>query len=161
MDRKLFLSYIQNMQQNNADMIGFQNSMTKNSWQNPKSIYEMHGGGHVNQGDFDREDAARQLGRDADEQKSNLSKKSLERIRENLKDVALDAYQDWLENDGIGHPRDIFGSTISSHGKEESIDYLASHDKTKHDWRNLDDDARSAAIRGFRYHLGGIHEKKK
>ncbi len=42
MDRKLFFSYIQNMQTNNPDMIGFQNSMTKNSWQKPRSIVEIH-----------------------------------------------------------------------------------------------------------------------
>ena len=41
MDRKLFLSYIQNLQTNNPDMIGFQNSMTKNSWQKPKPLFEM------------------------------------------------------------------------------------------------------------------------
>jgi hypothetical protein len=60
MDRKLFFSYIQNMQQNNQDMIGFQNSMRKNSWQKPKSIVEMNGGGHVNQAAFDAEDRRRQ-----------------------------------------------------------------------------------------------------
>lgn len=43
MDRKLFLSYIQNMQQNNQDLTGFQNSMRKNSWQKPRSIHEMNG----------------------------------------------------------------------------------------------------------------------
>jgi len=142
-------------------MVGFQNSMRKNSWQKPKSIYEMNGGGHVYQGDFDREDAARQLGRDADEQRSDVSKKSLERIRENLKDVALDAYQEWLENDGIGHPTDTFGRSVSSHGEGESTDYLAFHDKTKHDWCNLDDNARSAAIMMFRSHLSSIHAKKR
>lgn len=40
MDRKLFFSYIQNMQQNNPDMIGFQNSRRKNSWQKPMSLIE-------------------------------------------------------------------------------------------------------------------------
>lgn len=40
MDRKIFFSYIQNMQQNNQDMVGFQNSMRKNSWQKPMSLIE-------------------------------------------------------------------------------------------------------------------------
>lgn len=65
MDRKLFLSYIQNLQTNNPDMIGFQNSMTKNSWQKPKSIVEMNGGGHVYQDAFDAEDRRRQSISDA------------------------------------------------------------------------------------------------
>jgi hypothetical protein len=67
MDRKLFFSYIQNMQQNNQDMIGFQNSMRKNSWQKPKSLVEMNGGGHVNQAAFDAEDRRRQSFEDAAE----------------------------------------------------------------------------------------------
>jgi len=49
------------MQTNNPDMIGFQNSLTKNSWQKPRSIVEMNiPSGHVNQGDFDREDLDRE-----------------------------------------------------------------------------------------------------
>jgi hypothetical protein len=40
MDRKLFLSYIQNMQRNNPDMTGFQNSLRANSWIAPKPIVE-------------------------------------------------------------------------------------------------------------------------
>ena len=47
MDRKLFFSYIQNMQTNNPDMIGFQNSMTKNSWLKPKSIVETNNKGRA------------------------------------------------------------------------------------------------------------------
>jgi len=69
MDRKLFLSYIQNLQTNNPDMIGFQNSMTKNSWLKPKSIVEMHGGGHVYQDAFDAEDRRRQSNLDAAQQR--------------------------------------------------------------------------------------------
>ncbi len=65
MDRKLFLSYIQNLQTNNPDMIGFQNSLRKNSWQKPRSIVEMNGGGHVNQDEFDAEDRRRQSVEDA------------------------------------------------------------------------------------------------
>jgi hypothetical protein len=55
------------MQQNNQDMIGFQNSIRKNSWQKPKSIVEMNGGGHVNQAAFDAEDRRRQSFEDAAE----------------------------------------------------------------------------------------------
>ena len=146
MDRKLFLSYIQNMQQNNPDMIAFQNSITKNSWLKPKSIYEMNGGGHVFQGDFDREDAARQLGRDADEQRSNLSKKSLEYIRKDLKSIAAQAHQEWLANDGTGHPRD-------SIGEAESNDILRNHPS----WRSLSDSARDDVRRDFMAHLSDIH----
>jgi hypothetical protein len=69
MDRKLFLSYIQNLQTNNPDMIGFQNSMTKNSWLKPRSIVEMNGGGHVYQDEFDAEDRRRQSNLDAAQQR--------------------------------------------------------------------------------------------
>jgi len=69
MDRKLFFSYIQNMQTNNPDMTGFQNSMTKNSWLKPKSIVEMNGGGHVYQDEFDAEDRRRQSNLDAAQQR--------------------------------------------------------------------------------------------
>ena len=65
MDRKLFFSYIQNMQTNNPDMTGFQNSIRKNSWQKPRSIVEMNGGGHVYQDEWDAEDRRRQRVEDA------------------------------------------------------------------------------------------------
>ena len=68
MDRKLFFSYIQNMQTNNPDMTGFQNSMRKNSWQKPRSIVEMNiPSGHVYQDAFDAEDRRRQSFEDAAE----------------------------------------------------------------------------------------------
>ena len=69
MDRKLFLSYIQNLQTNNPDMIGFQNSMTKNSWLKPKSIVEMNGGGHVYQDEFDADDRRRQSVEDEEQKR--------------------------------------------------------------------------------------------
>ena len=147
MDRKLFLSYVQNMQQNNPDMIAFQNSLTKNSWLKPKSLYEMNGGGHVFQGDFDREDAARQLGRDADKLRSDQSDKSLEYIRKDLKSIAAEAHQEWLANDGTGHPRD-------SIGEAESNDILRDHPS----WRSLSNGARDAARRDFMAHLSDIHD---
>lgn len=147
MDRKLFLSYVQNMQQNNPDMIGFQNSITKNSWQKPKSLYEMNGGGHVYQGDFDREDAARQLGRDADKQRSDLSKKSFGRIMDDVKGIAAKAHEEWLANDGTGHPFDTFGEA-------ESTDYLNDHPS----WKSLSNDAKHDVRRGFMAHLGDIHD---
>ena len=146
MDRKLFFSYIQNMQQNNQDMVGFQNSMRKNSWQKPKSIYEMNGGGHVYQGDFDREDAARQLGRDADKQRSDLSKKSFERIMDDVRGIAAKAHEEWLANDGTGHPFDTFG-------KEESTDYFNGHPN----WNSLSKDAKDDVLSSFMDHLGDIH----
>lgn len=83
MDRKLFLSYIQNMQQNNQDLTGFQNSIRKNSWQKPRSIHEMNGGDHAKS------------------------------IRSDLKDLAAKAYGEFLDNDGTGHPKDTFGKAES------------------------------------------------
>lgn len=140
MDRKLFFSYIQNMQQNNQDMVGFQNSMRKNSWQNPKSIYEMNGGGHVNQGDFDVRDRMQEPARRADEE-------GLKAIRSDLKDIAAKAHAEWLANDGTGHPSD-------SVGEAESTDYLNDHPS----WRNLSDNARDDVRRDFMAHLSDIHD---
>ena len=120
MDRKLFFSYIQNMQQNNQEMTGFQNSMRKNSWQKPKSLYEMNGGG--------------------DEQ-------GLKAIRADLKDIAAQAHQEWLANDGTGHPRD-------SIGEAESNDILSDH----RSWRSLSDSARDDARLDFMAHLSDIHD---
>ena len=120
MDRKLFLSYVQNMQQNNPDMIGFQNSITKNSWQKPRSIVEMRGGG---------------------------DEAGLKAIRADLKDIAAQAHQEWLANDGTGHPRD-------SIGEAESNDILRDHPS----WRSLSDSARDDARRDFMAHLSDIHD---
>ena len=117
MDRKLFFSYIQNMQQNTQDMTGFQNSMRKNSWQKPKSLYEMN-----------------------DEQ-------GLKAIRADLKDMAAKAHQEWLANDGTGHPTD-------SIGKAEASDYLRDH----RSWRSLSDSARDDASSDFMAHLSDIHD---
>ena len=117
MDRKLFLSYVQNMQQNNPDMIAFQNSLTKNSWQKPRSIVEMN-----------------------DEQ-------GLKAIRADLKDIAAQAHQEWLANDGTGHPRD-------SIGEAESNDILRDHPS----WRSLSDSARDDARLDFMAHLSDIHD---
>ena len=117
MDRKLFLSYVQNMQQNNPDMIGFQNSITKNSWQKPRSIVEMN-----------------------DEQ-------GLKAIRADLKDIAAQAHQEWLANDGTGHPGD-------SIGEAEATDILRDH----RSWRSLSDSARDDARLDFMAHLSDIHD---
>ncbi len=88
MDRKLFFSYIQNMQTNNPDMIGFQNSMRKNSWQKPRSIVEMNiPSGHVNQGDFDREDLYR-------ERQTSRAEREIQGIK--FKKAAEEAYNDLL-----------------------------------------------------------------
>lgn len=140
MDRKLFFSYIQNMQQNNQEMTGFQNSMRKNSWQKPKSLYEMNGGGHVNQGDFDVRDRMQEPARRADEE-------GLKAIRSDLKDIAAKAHAEWLANDGTGHPSD-------SVGEAESTDYLNDHPS----WRNLSDNARDDVRRDFMAHLSDIHD---
>jgi hypothetical protein len=110
MDRKLFFSYIQNMQTNNPDMIGFQNSMTKNSWLKPRSIVEMNGGGHVYQDAFDAEDRRRQSVEDAAE-------KEIKGV--DFADVAEKAYNDLLSGandltpvqgtfDGFAHNPDAF-----------------------------------------------------
>lgn len=118
MDRKLFFSYIQNMQQNNQDMTGFQNSMRKNSWQKPKSLYEM-----------------------------NNDEQGLKAIRADLKDIAAEAHQEWLANDGTGHPRD-------SIGEGEANDILRDHPS----WRSLSDSARDDARLDFMAHLSDIHD---
>ena len=163
MDRKLFFSYIQNMQQNNQEMTGFQNSMRKNSWQKPKSLYEMNGGGHVNQGDFDREDAARQPARRADEEGLNallvrpkgkdgkpVMDKDGKPVLSDVEDLAIQAHQEWLSSDGTGHPAD-------SIGEAEATDILSDH----RSWRSLSDSARDHARRYFMAHLSDIHDSHK
>ena len=111
MDRKLFFSYIQNMQTNNPDMTGFQNSIKKNSWQKPRSIVEMNiPSGHVNQGDFDREDLAR-------ERQTRGAQREIHGIK--FEKAAEEAYNDLLSGandltpvqgtfDGFAHDPDAF-----------------------------------------------------
>ena len=111
MDRKLFFSYIQNMQTNNPDMTGFQNSIRKNSWQKPRSIVEMNiPSGHVNQGDFDREDLYR-------ERQTSRAEREIQGIK--FKKAAEEAYNDLLSGandltpvqgafDGFAHDPDAF-----------------------------------------------------
>jgi hypothetical protein len=138
MDRKLFLSYIQNMQQNNQDMVGFQNSMRKNSWQKPRSIYEMNGGGHVFQGDFDRRDAELTPGRRA-------NKAALGAIKPDLEGLANHAYQEFLDNDGTGH---------HGIGGPEAVSYLKDHPS----WEDLSDSSRDDVVRAFIAHVDAIHD---
>jgi len=158
MDRKLFLTYIQNMQQNNPDMIGFQNSLTKNSWQKPKSLYEMNGGGHVFQGDFDREDAARQPARDADEaglrailnrpkgeDGKPLMDKDGKPVLSDVEDLAAKAHQEFVDNDGTGH---------HGIGEAEASDILRDHPT----WRSLSNSARKYAIATLISHVDKIHD---
>jgi hypothetical protein len=93
MDRKLFLSYIQNLQTNNPDMIGFQNSMTKNSWQKPRSIVEMSGGGHVHQDAFDADDRRRQSVEDEEQARVDRILSSVEfanAVKEHHRDTMSD-----------------------------------------------------------------------
>ena len=40
MNRKLFLSYLQGIQSNNQNLVSFQNSLRKNSWQKPMCVFE-------------------------------------------------------------------------------------------------------------------------
>jgi hypothetical protein len=40
MNRKLFLSYLQGIQSNNQNLVSFQNSLRKNSWQKPMCVLE-------------------------------------------------------------------------------------------------------------------------
>jgi hypothetical protein len=105
MDRKLFFSYIQNMQQNNQDITGFQNSMRKNSWQKPKSLYEMNGGGHVNQPAFDARDREREMYRKA-------GSEALSRI--DFQDLAAQAHKDYLETGGKGDIKDVIATVDPS-----------------------------------------------
>ena len=158
MDRKLFLSYIQNMQQNNQDMIGFQNSMTKNSWQKPKSLYEMNGGGHVFQGDFDREDAARQPARNADEaglkaflerpkgkDGKPLKNKDGTPVLSDVEDLAAQAHQNFVDSGGTGH---------HGIGKAEAHDILRGHGS----WGSLSGSAKDTVVDEFITILNGIHD---
>lgn len=142
MDRKLFLSYVQNMQQNNPDMIAFQNSITKNSWQKPRSIVEMHGGGHVYQGDFNARDRMEEPARRANEE-------GLKAIMGDVRNIAAEAYQEFLANGGkrrSGH-----------HGfsNAEATDYLREHPS----WKNLSDNARDDVIGEFIEHIGVMHRR--
>ena len=145
------------MQQNNQDMTAFQNSMRKNSWQKPKSIYEMNGGGHVNQGDFDREDAARQLGRDADEAGLNallvrpkgkdgkpVMDKDGKPVLSDVEDLAIQAHQEFVANNGTGH---------HGIGEEEASDILSNHPR----WESLSDSARKHATDTLISHVNDIH----
>lgn len=158
MDRKLFFSYIQNMQQNNQEMTGFQNSMRKNSWQKPKSLYEMNGGGHVNQGDFDARDRMQEPARRADQEGLNallvrpkgkdgkpLKNKDGTPVLSDVEDLASEAHAEWLANDGTGH---------HGIGKEEAHDILRGHSS----WRSLSDSARDTAVGEFMTILNGIHD---
>ncbi len=106
MDRKLFLSYIQNMQQNNPDMIGFQNSITKNSWQKPKSLYEMN------------------------------DEEGLKKIMGDVKDIAAKAHAEWLANDGTGHPSDSVGEAESNDYLREHPSWRNLSDSARDDVRS-------------------------
>lgn len=113
MDRKLFFSYIQNMQTNNPDMTGFQNSIRKNSWQKPRSIVEMNiPSGHVNQGDFDREDLAR-------ERQTSRAERAIQGIK--FKKAAEEAYNHLHNPD---NPLDLEPITGSFEGFTHNPDAL-------------------------------------
>lgn len=142
MDRKLFLSYVQNMQQNNPDMIAFQNSITKNSWQKPRSIVEMNGGGHVYQGDFDARDRMEEPARRANEE-------GLKAIMGDVRNIAAEAYQEFLANGGKR------GSGHHGFSNAEATDYLREHPS----WKNLSDNARDDVIGEFIEHIGVMHRR--
>jgi len=128
------------MQQNNPDLTGFQNSIRKNSWQKPNSLYEMNGygvGGDSNLDAFNRRDAERQKGRDADEE-------GLRAIRADLKDIAAQAHQEFVENDGTGH---------HGIGEAEAKDILSDHPT----WKSLSDSAIDEIWRDLVSHIDDIH----
>jgi len=128
------------MQQNNPDLTGFQNSIRKNSWQKPNSLYEMNGygvGGDSNLDAFNRRDAERQKGRDADEE-------GLRAIRADLKDIAAQAHQEFVENDGTGH---------HGIGEAEAKDILSDHPT----WKSLSDSARDDIWRDLVSHIDDTH----
>ena len=158
MDRKLFFSYIQNMQQNNQDMVGFQNSMRKNSWQKPKSLYEMNGGGHVYQGDFDAYDRGQEPARRADEEGLNallerpkgkdgkpLKNEDGTPVLSDVEDLAAEAHKEFVNSGGTGH---------HGIGEEEAHDILRDHSS----WRSLSDSARGTAVSKFMAILNDIHD---
>ena len=158
MDRKLFFSYIQNMQQNNQEMTGFQNSMRKNSWQKPKSLYEMNGGGHVNQGDFDVRDRMQEPARRADEEGLNallerpkgkdgkpLKNKDGTPVLSDVEDLAAQAHQNFVDSGGTGH---------HGIGKAEAHGILGDHGS----WGSLSDSAKDTVVGEFMTILNGIHD---
>ena len=145
-------------------MVGFQNSMRKNSWQKPKSLYEMNGGGHVYQGDFDAYDRGQEPARRADEEglKALLERpkgkdgKPLKEygipVPSDVEELAFKAYKEFLDNGGTGH---------HGIGKEEAHDILRDHSS----WRSLSDSARDTAVGKFMsilndIHAHGIHGKR-
>jgi len=138
-------------------MTGFQNSMRKNSWQKPNSLYEMNGGGNVFQGAFDREDAARQPARDADEAglsaildrpKGRNGKPLMDKngnpVLSDVEDLAAKAHQEFVKNEGTGH---------HGVGEAEASVILSGH----RSWRSLSDSARKHAIDTLISHINDIH----
>jgi len=120
------------MQQNNQDMTGFQNSMRKNSWQKPKSLYETNDDEYqVPERDFDEEEV-------------------MKKIRDELPDLAAEAHKQFLEDDGTGHPKDYWG-------KPESRDLLATHKNIENKWHFLSDSGRDDLVGDFRAHIDDIH----
>jgi len=122
MDRKLFFSYIQNMQQNNQDMIGFPNSMRANSWQKPMSIVQMNVGGHVYQDAFDAEDRRRQSNLDAAQQRvdqilnSNSFDSAIKGAHQDLMSdmPGADTVHDWIHDSKGFHS----GTGLKQSGKK-------------------------------------------
>jgi hypothetical protein len=155
------------MQQNNQNMTGFQNSMRKNSWQEPKSLYEMKGkkmsgygvGGDSRLDAFDRrdmeEEPARQREREAlsamlERPKGRDGKplmKDGKPVLSDVEDRAVEAHQNWLASGGTGHPED-------SIGKEELRGILRDHSR----WRDLGETGIETVIDKFREHLRAIHD---
>ena len=108
MDRKLFFSYIQNMQTNNPDMTGFQNSIRKNSWQKPRPIVEIH--------EFQ---FPRYTPRDPDEVRPEVRKAFIE---DRIDSAAEKEYNDLIPQiegpfDGFVHDPDGGGTFKASDGK--------------------------------------------
>jgi len=121
-------------------MTGFQNSMRKNSWQKPKSLYEMDGygvGGDSNLDAFNRRDAELQPARDANEE-------GLKAIRADLKDIAAKAHKEFVDNDGTGH---------HGIGKAEATDILRDHPS----FNSLSDSGRDDIWRDLVSHIDDIH----
>lgn len=151
------------MQQNNQNITAFQNSMRKNSWQKPKSLYEMGGygvGGDSNLDAFDRRDMEEEPARQREREALNailvrpkgrdgkpLMDKNGKPVLSDVEDLAIETHQKWLANGGTGQPED-------SIGKEEIRDILSGHSR----WRDLGETGIETVTDKFKKHLSDTHD---
>ena len=149
------------MQQNNQNITAFQNSMRKNSWQKPKSLYEMGGygvGGDSNLDAFDRRDMEEEPARQREREALNailvrpkgkdgkpLKNEDGTPVLSDVEDLAAQAHQNFVDSGGTGH---------HGVGKAEAHGILSDHGS----WRSLSDSAKDTVVGEFMTILNGIHD---